>query len=147
MGCLCPSLDCEFCPALGLGFNCCLQLPPECSVLKVLRGWCWGLAARGRIRLGAQYPGFCLLSWFSLQSAVSTQQCMVTGFSNQILTNFSRQSWLPAGPLWPVSQPHGTFPAVAEKNPLVGTLADPAEGNWGPKSFLPPHLAWPPGQL
>lgn len=38
----CPSLDCEFCAAVSLGFNCCLQLPPDCSVPNILRGP-WGL--------------------------------------------------------------------------------------------------------
>lgn len=51
----CPSLDCEFCRALSLGFNCCLQLPSECSLLKILGGWCPGSAAGGRdLRCGVR---------------------------------------------------------------------------------------------
>ena len=60
LGCLCPSLVCESCPALSLCFNCCFQLPSDCSFLKILRGWCPGSAA-GWTRPQAQGTGSYLL--------------------------------------------------------------------------------------
>lgn len=70
---------------------------------------------------------------------------MAIRFSNQILTQlFQGSHGCLLEPSGSVPQPLWTLPALAEKNPPVGTLADPAEGNWGPKHFLLPHLPQPP---
>lgn len=69
LGCLYSSLDCEFCPALGLCFNRYFQLPSECSLLKILRGWHPGSVAGWMTSLEHRVQAFTFWvgSAFSIQ--------------------------------------------------------------------------------